>query len=227
MSLRGIVFDFDGVIANSEPLHFQGFHQVLLGVGVDLPRADYYEKYLGYDDAGAFAAIAADRGLAWDEALIAGLIDRKAIQLERLEAEQSVLFPGAADLIARLAAEGPLAIASGALRAEIVRILEKERLGQYFTLIVGAEDAEASKPSPAPYLRAVAGLAAARTGWTHPSAYVAIEDSHWGLESARAAGLHTVAVAHTYPAHTLTADLTVSNLNDLTWSKLSDLVETA
>ena len=63
MSLRGIVFDFDGVIANSEPLHFEGFRQVLAEQGVTLMESDYYQRYLGYDDAGAFAAIAADRGL--------------------------------------------------------------------------------------------------------------------------------------------------------------------
>lgn len=227
MSLRGIVFDFDGVIANSEPLHFVGFRDVLGDVGVHLAQADYYEKYLGYDDAGAFAAMSADRGLSWSDAQIASLVAKKAVTLERLEAEQSVLFPGAADLIRGLAAHGPLAIASGALRAEIVRILVKEQLDRYFELVVGAEDAEASKPSPAPYLRAVERLAALRTGWPDPAAYVAIEDSHWGLESARTAGLRTVAVAHTYPAHTLTADLTVSKLNELSWPKLESLVRTA
>lgn len=223
MSLRGIVFDFDGVIANSEPLHFHGFRHVLADVGVTLSEEDYYTRYLGFDDVGAFAAIAADQHLDWSDDLIGTLVERKAVQLARLEAEQSVLFPGAADTIRRLAADGPLAIASGALRAEILRILEKERLDACFVTVVGAEDAEAGKPSPAPYLKAIERLAI-RTGWTSPSAYVAIEDSHWGLESARAAGLKTVAVTHTYPAHTLTADLTVSNLNDLTWPRLEKLV---
>lgn len=223
MSLQGIVFDFDGVIANSEPLHFQGFRHVLADAGVTLSEADYYQRYLGFDDAGAFAAISADCGLNWSAEVVATLVARKAVELERLEAVQSVLFPGAADVIHRLAADGPLAIASGALRAEILRILEKERLTPYFVTVVGAEDAHATKPSPAPYLKAVEQLAA-RTGWPAPDAYVAIEDSHWGLESARAAGLRTVAVTHTYPAHTLHADLTVSNLNDLTWSALEKLV---
>lgn len=224
MSLRGVVFDFDGVIANSEPLHFEGFREVLAEDGVLLSRSEYYDRYLGYDDAGAFAAIASDRGLSWTAAGIASLVNRKAVRLEELEAAQSVLFPGAADAIERLAAHGPLAIASGALRAEIVRILEKEHLDHHFALIVGAEDAEASKPSPAPYLRAVERLAATRTNWPDPSAYVAIEDSHWGLESARNAGLRTVAVTNTYPAEALRADWTVSNLNDLTWSSLEKLV---
>lgn len=224
MTLRGIVFDFDGVIANSEPLHYRGFRDVLADDGVTLAERDYYERYLGYDDAGAFAAISADQHLAWSDAHIAHLVERKAVVLERLEAEHSVLFPGAAAAIARLAAHGPLAIASGALRAEILRILEKERLTHYFELVVGAEDAEASKPSPAPYLRAVERLASLRTGWPHASGYVAIEDSHWGLESARTAGLRTVAVTHTYPAATLKADLTVANLDELSWSALEKLV---
>ena len=114
MKLRGIVFDFDGVIANSEPLHFQGFHDVLAEEGVTLSRTDYYARYLGYDDAGAFAAISADQRLAWSDDIIARLVDRKAVVLEQLEAEQSVLFPGAAAAIKWLAASGPLAIASGA-----------------------------------------------------------------------------------------------------------------
>ena len=98
------------------------------------------------------------------------LVQAKAAVLEDLEARQSVLFPGAADAIRRLAADGPLAIASGALRAEIFRILIREDLAGYFTLVVAAEDAEASKPSPAPYLKAVAQLARhenriGRSGW--------------------------------------------------------------
>jgi beta-phosphoglucomutase len=222
VSLAGIVFDFDGVIANSEPLHFQGFRDVLAQAGVSLPEADYYERYLGFDDAGAFAAIASDRGIRWTRDVIAGLVGKKAALMEQLEARHSVLFPGAAEVIRKLAEEGPLAIASGALRAEIVRTLDREGLAQYFVVIVGAEDAEASKPSPAPYLKAVEGLAA-RTGTRRPGSYAAIEDSHWGLESARRAGLRTVAVAHTYPAEVLQADLVVSNLYELSWIRLAAL----
>ena len=223
MILRGVVFDFDGVIADSEPLHFQGFREVLAEEGVELPRADYYERYLGFDDAGAFAAMAGDRGISWSGAHVASLVERKAVRLEALEAQQSVLFPGAADAIRRLASSGPLAIASGALRAEIDRVLRKEGLDRYFTLIVGAEDAPESKPSPAPYKRAVE-LLAAETGTSAAASYVAIEDSHWGLQSARSAGLKTVAVTNTYPAESLVADLTVSNLNDLSWSWLEKLL---
>lgn len=221
MNLRGVVFDFDGVIANSEPLHLQGFRDVLRDQGLALSESDYYTRYLGFDDAGVFAAIAADRGLSWTPERIVGFVERKAVRLEALEQEHSVLFPGAAEAIRRLASRGPLAIASGALRAEIVRILTREGLDACFQLVVGAEDAEASKPSPAPYLKALHGLSG---GVGRPEEYVAIEDSHWGLESARLAGLRTVAVTNTYPADELDADLTVANLDDLDWLRLENLV---
>jgi len=225
VSLRGIVFDFDGVIANSEPLHFEGYRKVLEEQGVRLSEPDYYERYLGFDDAGAFAAIARDQSLSWSDNQVAALVERKADILEELESQRSVLFPGAAAAIKRLAADGPLAIASGALRAEILRTLDREDLRRYFALIVAAEDTSESKPSPAPYLRAVERLAAVATGSSDPAGYVAIEDSHWGLESARAAGLKTVAVTHTYAAAELSADLTVANLDDLTWRRLSALTD--
>jgi beta-phosphoglucomutase-like phosphatase (HAD superfamily) len=74
MPLRAVVFDFDGVIADSEPLHFEGFRRVLARQGVALSRSEYYEKYLGFDDAGAFRAVLADHGQAFDEARVAALV---------------------------------------------------------------------------------------------------------------------------------------------------------
>jgi HAD superfamily hydrolase (TIGR01509 family) len=220
VTIRAVVFDFDGVIANSEPLHYQGYRDVLAHEGVTLAEADYYGRYLGFDDVGAFQAIAADRGLEWPPAAVAALVARKAVRLEELEREVSVLFPGARDAIERLARACPLAIASGALRAEIVRVLERERLAAHFTAIVAAEDTPASKPAPDPYLRAVELLAAAARTPIAARACVAIEDSQWGLESARRAGLRTVAVTHTYAAGALHADLVVDRLDDLTWERL-------
>jgi len=101
--LRAIVFDFDGVIANSEPLHFTAFRDVLAGEGIALTEADYYARYLGYDDVGMFQAIGAARG-GWAAAEIAGLVARKAVRLEELErgptadeAEQRLAVFGSTD----------------------------------------------------------------------------------------------------------------------------------
>jgi beta-phosphoglucomutase len=222
MRLRGVVFDFDGVIADSESLHFNGYRDILAHEGVTLTQADYLARYLGYDDVGAFEAIAADRGLYWSSAGIARLVEQKARRLEILARDHSPLFPGAAAAIKRLAAACPLAIASGALRTEISRVLEREGLTPYFVTVVGAEDVAASKPAPEPYLKAIRVLAAGDAPVA--AEYVAIEDSRWGLESARAAGLRTIAVTHTYSEAELEADLTVANLDILSPRILEKLV---
>jgi beta-phosphoglucomutase-like phosphatase (HAD superfamily) len=205
LRLEAVVFDFDGVIANSEPLHFRAYERVLAGEGVMLSEHDYFARYLGFDDVGAFEAFAGDRGLNWTRDDIAALVARKAIELEALERDVSVLFPGAADAIGRAAAVVPIAIASGARGEEIRRVLRREQLDTFFTAIVSAEDTPVSKPSPEPYLRALDLLRAARGAAIDAARCVAIEDSRWGLESARAAGMRTIAVTNTYDKAALTA----------------------
>jgi beta-phosphoglucomutase len=228
VTLRAVVFDFDGVIANSEPLHFRAFREVLDAVGVTLTEEDYYARYLGYNDVGAFEAVATDRGVAWDSGTIEALVRRKAERMEALERDHSVLFPGAAAAVRRLAAGAPLGIASGAIRAEIVRVLEREQLADAFTVLVASEDTIASKPAPDPYLRAVSLLSEAH-GVMRPDECVAVEDSRWGLESARAAGLRTIAVAHTYAARELAgaADVVIPNLEILTLEFVRRIVQAA
>ncbi len=223
--LRAIVFDFDGVIANSEPLHYRAFRDVLREWRVDLREPDYYERYLGYDDVSAFRHIAADRGIEWDEERIADLVVAKAAMMERLEADGSILFPGAEGAVRQAAAALPLAIASGALGAEIRRVLDRAGLTPCFQTIVGAEDAARSKPAPDPYQKAVAllGLSAGSAAGLLAAECVAIEDSPWGLQSARAAGLRTVAVAQTYARDALDADLVIASIGDLEVAALERL----
>jgi beta-phosphoglucomutase len=224
VSLRAIVFDFDGVIANSEPLHLRAYQDVLASEGLVLDEADYYARYLGYDDVRAFKAFGADRGRVWTSTELERLIVRKARRLEVLERDTSILFPGAADAIRRSSQAFPIAIASGALGAEIRRVLDREQLAGCFTAIVAAEDTALSKPAPDPYLRAVALLAAAVGSDLAADECVALEDSHWGLRSARAAGLHAVGVAQTYDKSRLVdAELVIDTIKDLNLHDLAGL----
>ena len=212
MTVQAVVFDFDGVIANSEPLHFRAYRAVLAEARVELAEREYYGRYLGFDDEGAFRAIAEDRGLSWSASFIANLIERKAARLQALEQEGSVLFPGAADAIRSTARMMPIAIASGALTAEVRRVLDHASLTSHFSAIVTAEDTPASKPAPDPYRRAVELLSDVH-GSIEASRCVAVEDSRWGLESARAAGLRTIGVAQTYPASELGhADVVIGSM---------------
>jgi HAD superfamily hydrolase (TIGR01509 family) len=224
--LRAIVFDFDGVIADSEPLHFRAFQGVLAEEGVDLTERAYYDRYLGFDDRGVFATVGFERGRSWSADDVNGLVARKAVRLEAIERDVSVIFPGAADAIRRAASAMPIAIASGALGPEIRRILDHADLTRYFSAIVAAEDTPASKPAPDPYRKAVGLLAATMNDASlRASECVAIEDSRWGLESARAAGLRTVGVTSSYAAAELAlADLIIPSLVDLNLEELHRLL---
>jgi beta-phosphoglucomutase len=225
-ALQAIVFDFDGVIADSEPLHLKAFQQALAEEGIMLGRAEYFDRYLGYDDVGAFAALARDRGLAWTDGHIMELVARKGMKLQAMLEAGEVLFPGAAAFVRAAAAEVPIAIASGALRHEIVRIVEAAGLHELFAAIIASGDTPESKPSPAPYLLAFEQLQRATGRVLERQRCVAIEDSVWGLVSARGAGLRCVGVTTSYPAAELTgAELIVDGLQVLTIPMLDALVQ--
>lgn len=223
-ALQAIVFDFDGVIANSEPLHLQAFQQALAEEGIELSARDYYTRYLGFDDVGMFQALARDRGIAMTDRHVTALVARKGLKMEAMLHAGSVLFPGAADFIRQAAGAVPIAIASGALRHEIDEIVEAAGLKPLFTTVVAAGDTPESKPSPAPYLLAFERLRQLTGRDLDPRRCVAIEDSRWGLESARGAGLRCVGVTNSYPAHELgEVELVVSGLDTLTLDQLEGL----
>ena len=148
------------------------------------------------------------------EAEIADLVARKAVRLEALERDGSVLFPGARDAIARMAAARPMAIASGALKAEILRVLDHEALRVHFPgrRVRRRHAGQQARPGAVSARRRTAG---ATVPGLQPSECVAIEDSKWGLVSARAAGLRTVGITHTYAAAELAERLTRSSITSI------------
>ena len=224
VSLQSIVFDFDGVIADSEPLHLRAFQQTLAEEDIELTAADYYSRYLGYDDVGLVQALATDRGFTMSDLQVASLVARKGIRLQEMLHDGHVLFPGAVEFIRNAAAEVPIAIASGALRQEIVEITEAAGIRGLFTTIVAAGDTPQSKPSPAPYLLAFERLRQHSGRDLDANRCVAIEDSRWGIESARAAGLRCVGVTNSYAATELQgAELVVASLGELTLPALDRL----
>ena len=123
--LRAIVFDFDGVIADSEPLHFAAFRDILAGAGVVLSEQEYYARFLGFDDVGAFTSMAAAHGQPWSAGRIAELVARKASRFEALERGGALLFPGADAAIRRAAVAVPIAIASGAAALTLTNSLKR------------------------------------------------------------------------------------------------------
>jgi beta-phosphoglucomutase len=224
-ALQAIVFDFDGVIADSEMLHLRAYQQVLAPEGIIISSEDYFDKYLGYDDAGVFRAIGKEKGVPMDEGRLQELIARKSTRYDELSAAGDMLFPGAADFIRAAAAAVPIAIASGALTHEIEEILDRASLRSFFPVIVGADQTERSKPHPEPYQTAFDRLRLLTGRDLIPWRSVAIEDSRWGLISARGAELRCVAVTNTYSAAELRpdAELVVEGLRALTLDALDEL----
>ncbi len=209
--ISAIVFDFDGVLVDSEPLHLRAYQEVLERFGMSLPREKYYASYLGYDDRGVFTAVAEARDWPLDEQKLGDLIEEKSRVFDGLMAGGDLMYAGAAECVARLAAVWPLGIASGAARPEIEHTLRSRELDRHFRFIVAAGETPAGKPAPDPYRKA------ATLHGHPPAACVAIEDSRWGIESAKAAGLWCIGITHTYPvSELLQADAIVTSLAELT-----------
>ena len=216
---RAVIFDFDGVLADSESLHFQAFAQTLASRGWSLSKDEYDDRFLGYSDKDVFVVFARERGVTLSAKRLASLLTVKGRVYGDLIATGSVLYPGAERLVRRLAGHFALGIASGSFSEEIDRVLESAGLRTSFAAVVGAGDVAASKPSPAPYLEA-----AKRLG-VPPGSCVAIEDSPWGLESAQLAGLRTIGITHSYPAARLTAaDRIVTSLDEISPPVAIDLL---
>ena len=203
--LRALIFDFNGIIVDDEPIHFELFKQVLAEEGIKLTVADYYARYLGFDDRGAFTAAYREHGRSLDEKLLARLIDRKAIYYQSEIRSKVRIFPGVEKLVTSLVPVLPLAVASGALRQEIETILSAAGLLKHFAVIISAEDVDHGKPEPEIFLKALARLNA-QVEDGHPidaADCLVIEDSKEGIRGARRAGMKCLAVSNSHPIELL------------------------
>jgi HAD superfamily hydrolase (TIGR01509 family) len=219
------LFDYNGVLANDETVHLAAFQDALAPLGVKLTEAEYWEKYLGFDDVGAFDAILRDAGRPADAPFITALVEAKR-PLYRARAEANLpLFAGASELIRQRAAVGPVGIVSGALRDEIELGLAALGVRAFIVSIVAAEDTRASKPDPHGYELGIEALSLLVPREAAQRALV-IEDSLAGIEAAKSAGLPCIAVGHSYPEAELYAhgaDLVVADLTSITEEALTVL----
>jgi beta-phosphoglucomutase len=224
--LRAVIFDFNGIIVDDEPIHFELFQRVLKEEDINLTEADYYERYLGYDDRGAFSTAYREHDRALSRSKLAQLIERKAAYYrEDIKAKMRV-FPGIQTLVPNLAKQLPLAIASGALRNEIEIILSSIGLFTHFRAIVSAEDVTRGKPEPEIFLTALERLNAALDS-NHrisPAECLVIEDSKEGIRGARRAGMKCLAVTNSHPAKLLDeADSILDSLEGITQKQLEGI----
>ncbi len=192
-SVRALIFDFDGVLADTEALHCAAFQAVAAGAGVELSRADYFDYFLGLPDRECLAVVWERAGIRLNGAQLDDLVASKRAQFARLS-QTAGLYAGVPDVLRRLHMHFILGIASGAFHDEIELILERSRVRELFAAVVGADDVHAGKPAPDPFLRALEEINRGRARPIAAAECVVIEDSPRGIEAARMAGMRCLGV---------------------------------
>lgn len=222
--LTGVIFDFDGIIVDTEPLHYQAFQEVIEEDDIHYTWQEYVEYFIGFDDRDGFRELYGKAGKELEEARLPGLIDKKAKAFIRIAASADVqLYPGVKDLLLSLSGKIPLALCSGALRSDVEPILQRFDLSDCFDAMVTAEEVHKSKPDPASYLLAVERLKNAfpEHNWASGRC-LAIEDTPVGISSASNAGLAVLAVTNSYSAEALVkATRIMASLEDISLDDLS------
>jgi beta-phosphoglucomutase len=214
--MRAVIFDFDGVIADSEPLHFESLRRIFADIQIILTEQDYYANYLGFDDRGCIREALRINQRQISASLIEELMAKKAAAYLTSIKDHLVIFPGVQEFVVDAAVLYPIAIASGALRPEIELVLEQIGIRKAFRHITSAEDVTNGKPNPEPFLHALDGLnrdhAAAPIS---PASCLVIEDSRPGIRAAKSAGMKVLAVANTHNVQDLhEADAISHRLSD-------------
>jgi HAD superfamily hydrolase (TIGR01509 family) len=181
--IRGVVFDLDGVIADTEPLHWLASRDVLHECGVDIDLDEYRRHWIA-------------RGGGWERACevyalpldVDALRARKGALYRALLAERVAARPGAAEALARLRRTHRVGLATNTVRDEATFILDRLGVTRLFDAIIAREDYARAKPAPDAYLAAAVTLGLA------PAECVVVEDTERGVQAGLAAGMRVVAV---------------------------------
>lgn len=211
---RAVLFDFDGVIVNSEPLHFLAFHEVLADEKIALTESEYYHDVIGFDDKGAFRHIFALKNRELDPATFLRVMTRKSeIMMDLIQRRKLSALPGVEQFVRSLWRHCPLAICSGGLREEIEVMLEGVSLRDCFSVIVAAEDVEVGKPDPRGYVLTAELLSEKSKHKLSAKDCLIVEDAPSVIANVKTLGFPTLAVANSYPVEKLSAaDWVVANL---------------
>ncbi|MBD1871774.1 HAD family phosphatase [Cyanobacteria bacterium FACHB-471] len=233
MTLKAVLFDFNGVIINDEPLHQKLIDELLIQENLRPKPGEFWEVCLGKSDRVCLTDLLQRRGRIVTEEYLDQLIARKSkLYQQQLEAiDKLPIYPGLPDLIFQLrSAQIKMAVVSGALRSEVELVLSRADLTQAFSLIVAGDDIKTSKPDPTGYLLAVERLNQQYPALKlEPVECLAIEDTPAGIEAAIRAGMQVVGVANTYPFHMMQrqANWAVDYLSELELDRVRQVFERA
>jgi beta-phosphoglucomutase len=193
MPFDSILFDFDGVLADSEGVHFECWTAILTPLGIPLTWEDYCANCIGITDRDMLEVLAKQKTPPHDvEDLWQYYPKKKALFREKAYANPPI--PEATRVLLRQLGHLPLAVVSSSGRAEVEPVLERAGVRDCFATIVTGEDVQNRKPHPEPYL-----LAAERLGVRHP---LVVEDSEPGAAAGRAAGFQVLKLESPYALST-------------------------
>lgn len=183
---QAVIFDFDGVLVDSEPLHYHAWSEALAPLGVQVSEEVYHERFIGIEDRGAIEWLASAHPTHSFEDLWATFPRKQELFLERILAEP--LVPEASrKLFEQLKVEGYLlGVVSSSSRCEVWPVLELNGVRHLFDLGVFAEDVVRKKPHPEPYQKALEAMGVQQA--------LVLEDSNAGIASATAAGCEVIRV---------------------------------
>jgi len=224
MSIRAVIFDFNGVILDDEHLHFEAFAESLFQEKWELTQEMYLERYLGLNDWGFYEAFFADHNSGNPGTrTIDQWVQAKSEVYLRLLADEMPLFTGAKDAIENLAQHIPLAINSGARRHEIEKTLQWADLTSCFHVVFSADEIRNGKPAPDGYVAAFQALREKlpELATLQASECLVIEDAPHGIEAAHAAGMPCAGVAQSQPAADLhQADWVIEKISEFKWDAI-------
>jgi HAD superfamily hydrolase (TIGR01509 family) len=185
--LKGVIFDMDGVIVNSEPLHEKAFREVFAQIGLADRHGIDFSNYFGRSDKVLWVDFIAKHNPPHSFEELAGWKQSRFIELLRRE---QPIYPLLPELVQELAGRFPLAVASGSLHATINEVLAIKDLRRFFSAVASSEDVSRSKPAPDVFLHAASLLG------LPPESCCVIEDSEAGVEAGRAAGMTVIAITN-------------------------------
>ncbi|MEM9554570.1 MAG: HAD family phosphatase [Acidobacteriota bacterium] len=228
--MRALLFDFNGVLVDDEPVHCATMQRTLADEGIELSDADYESLCLGRDDLGALVAVLTAAGEPAPPDRLSRLVARKSAYYSmRIRADGFRFVDGAREIVVSAHEAGRmLGVVTGALRSEVEQALHQMDLADRFKIVVAAEDVERGKPDPEPYrhaMRELNALPPLPERLLHPHEVLAIEDSEAGLRSAAAAGCLSLGITTSFDSDRLSplADRVVPTLVGLDMRALERL----